>query len=133
MSTINLIIETVDISEWVEKESYSVRIVQEYSEEFTNYDGSKIKHRKGFHYAISLNLENIPDSVMRELSSALDSDKISIKFTNPLSEQSDGCTTANFLRGDEIRGEIAYELDDGLRWNTSLSLKSDFFPAGDSL
>ena len=127
MNTINLIAGGVDVSERVEPESYSVRKVWKTSSEFTKYDGNEIVSRSGYYYELSVRLEDIPDTVMRALTGALDSDKIEITFTDP---HSDDCTTAYFMRGDSTGGEVVNELDDGLYWNLSISVKSEVIPAG---
>ena len=48
MSTINLIIGGVDVSERVEVESYSVRKVWKTASEFTKFDGNEIANRVGY-------------------------------------------------------------------------------------
>lgn len=133
MNNINLIIGGVDISEYVETDSYSARKAYEKSESFKNHDGKNIVSLKGFHYEISVKLELVPDAVMRKLTAALDSDIIPVTFTDPHSDAPDGCTTAAFLRGDSTGGEIACQLDDGFRWDLSISLDSEFVPAGGGL
>ena len=127
MSTINLMIGGVDVSERVETGSYSIRKVWKTASEFTKYDGNEIVNRSGYYYELSVRLEDIPDTVMWALTHALDSDKIEITFTDP---HSDDCTTAFFTRGDSTGGEVANELDDGLYWNLSISVKSEVVPAG---
>lgn len=126
MSTINLIIGGVDISEYVETESYSVRKVQKVASEFTRYDGSDVMKRSGYYYELSVNFEDIHNAVILSLISALDSDKIEITFTDPHSAD---CTTASFQRGESTGGEISKELDDGLYWNLGISVKSEIIPA----
>lgn len=127
MSTINLMIGGVDVSERVETGSYSIRKVWKTASEFIKSDGNEIINRSGYYYELSVRLEDIPDTVMRVLTGALDSDKIEITFTDP---HSSDCTTAFFMRGDSTGGEVANELDDGLYWNLSISVKSEVVPAG---
>lgn len=126
MSTINLIIGGVDVSECVEAESYSVRKVWKTASEFTKFDGNEVVKRSGHYYELSVNFEDVPDTLMRYLTRALDSDRIEITFTDP---HSDDCTTASFIRGGSTGGKIANELDDGLYWNLSISVKSEIIPA----
>lgn len=130
MSTINLIIGSVDVSENVETESYSVHKVWKTSTEFTRVDGSVITRRRGFFYELSVNLNGVHESIMHELISALDSDSIPITFSDP---HSYGCTSVSFERGESTGGEISEELDDGLYWNLNTSLKSEFIPRGRGL
>ena len=127
MSTINLIIGGVDISENVETESYSVSKVWKTNAEFTDIDGNDVVRRSGFFYELSVDLHHVPDVLMRSLISALDSDSIPITFTDPHSED---CTTASFLRGDSTGGRVAQETDDGLLWDMGISLTSEFVPSG---
>lgn len=129
MSTINLIIGGVDVSERVETESYSVRKVWKTASEFTRFDGNEIANRVGCYYELSVSFEDVSDALMRALTCALDSDKIEITFTDPHSESTDGCTTAVFGRGESTGGKVANELDDGLYWNLSISVKSEIIPA----
>lgn len=126
MSTINLIIGGIDVSELVEPESYSVRKAWKIASEFTKFDGNEIVNRSGYYYELSVNLEDIPDMVMRSLTRALDSDKIESTFTDPHSAD---CTTAFFQRGESTGGKVANELDDGLYWDLSISVKSEVIPA----
>ena len=130
MSTINLIIGGVDISENVETESYSVKKVWKTNAEFTDVNGEDIIRRSGFFYELSVELHLVPDTLMRSLTAALDSDSISVTFTDPHSED---CTTASFLRGDSTGGKISQELDDGLLWDMSISLTSEFVQSGGGL
>ncbi|MCX4257652.1 MAG: hypothetical protein OSJ54_12120 [Oscillospiraceae bacterium] len=129
MSTINLIIGGVDVSERVEVESYSVRKVWKTASEFTKFDGNEIANRVGCYYELSVSFEDVPDGLMRTLTCALDSDTIEITFTDPHSENADGCTTAVFGRGESTGGKVANELDEGLSWNFGISLKSEVIPA----
>lgn len=126
MSTINLIIGGIDVSELVEPESYSVHKAWKIASEFTKFDGNEIVNRSGYYYELSVNLEDIPDTVMRSLTRALDSDKIESTFTDPHSAD---CTTAFFQRGESTGGKVANELDDGLYWDLSISVKSEVIPA----
>lgn len=125
-NTINLIIGGVDISEFTERENYSINKVWKIADSFTNYDGSQISQRSGWNYKIHANLENIPDKLMSRLTDALDNNKISITFTDPHSQNENMCTTDVFERGESTGGEIFCELDDGLRWNIDISLESEF-------
>lgn len=126
MSTINLIIGGIDISEHVEVTSYSASKVWRTASEFTKFDGNDVVKRSGYYYELSVNFEDVPDVLMRSLTRALDSDKIEITFTDP---HSNDCTTAFFQRGESTGGKIANELDDGLYWNLSISVKSEVIPA----
>ena len=128
-STINLIIGGVDVSEYTERENFSVSKVWKISDSFTNYDGTEITDRSGWNYNIKASFENIPDTLMYKLTAALDSDSISITFTDPHSRSEDMCTTDTFLRGESTGGTVSCELDDGLRWNISISLDSVFHAA----
>lgn len=130
MSTINLIIGGVDISENVEAESYSVDKVWKTNTEFTDVDGNDTVRRSGYFYELSVDLNDIPDDVMRSLAAALDSDTVSVTFTDPHSEN---CTTADFLRGERTGGRVSRELDDGLYWDMNIALKSKFYPSGGGL
>lgn len=134
-STINFIIGGVDVSEYAERENYTVSKVWKTADSFTNYDGTVITNRNGWNYNIKASFENIPDKLMYQLTAVLDSDNIPITFTDPHSKSEDMCTTDTFMRGESTGGTVACELDDGLRWNLSISLDSVFhspeFPAGD--
>lgn len=125
-NTITLIIGGVDISEFTERENYSINKVWKAADSFTNYDGSQIIKRSGWNYTLRARLENIPDKLMSELTAALDNDKISITFTDPHSTGENMCTTDIFERGESTGGEVFCELDDGLRWNIDISLDSEF-------
>ena len=127
--TIKFIIGGVDVSEYAERENYSVRKVWKISDSFTNYDGSVITSRSGWNYNIRASFENIPDTLMRQLTAALDNDSIPITFTDPHSSGEDMCTEDTFLRGESTGGTVSCELDDGLRWNISISLDSIFHAA----
>ncbi len=129
MSTINLIIGGVDVSERVEPESYSVRKIWKTASEFTKFDGNEVVKRNGYYYELSVNFEDLPDTLMRDLTGVLDSDTIEITFSDPHSKNADGCTTAVFGRGESTGGKVANELDDGLYWNLSISVKSEIIPA----
>lgn len=130
MSTINFIIDGTDVSEYIEAEAYSVNRVWETSEGFTDYTGKAVSFSKGYHYELSLNLEDVPDPVMRELTAALAKKTVSITFTDPHSVD---CTTAQFLRGDSTGGEASNEYDGEIHWNLSMRLKSELVPSGDGL
>lgn len=129
MSTINLIIGGIDISEHVEVTSYSVRKVWKTASEFTKFDGNEVIKRSGYYYELSVNFEDVSDVLMCALTSALDSDTIEITFTDPHSKNADGCTAAVFGRGESTGGKVANELDDGLYWNFGISVKSEVIPA----
>lgn len=122
-NTITLIVGGTDISEFTECENYSVKKIWKTSEQFTAYDGSTVVSRNGWYYNINADLNNIPDGIMRSLTAALDKDVISVTFTDPHSE---GETTDTFERGNATGGEVSCGLDDGLRWNVSISLDSEF-------
>ena len=124
--TINFIIGGIDVSEYTERENFTVNKVWKTAETFTNYDGNEITFRSGWHYNIKAQFQNIPDTLMYQLTAALDSDRIPITFTDPHSQSKDMCTTDTFLRGESTGGTVACELDDGLRWNISISLDSVF-------
>ena len=130
-STINLIIGGVDVSEYTERENFSVSKVWKTADSFTNYDGTEITVRSGWNYNIKASFDNIPDTLMYKLTAALDSDSISITFTDPHSRSEDMCTTDTFLRGESTGGTVSCELDDGLRWNINISLDSVFHAADD--
>lgn len=121
MSTIILSVGGVDVSEFVEAESYSVHKVWKTADTFTKYDGTEAVRRLGFYYEITVTLEDIRDEIMRSLTSAVDRDEFSVTFTDPHSADA---STAPFIRGESTGGTVAHELDDGLYWNVSLSLRS---------
>lgn len=129
MNTINLLIGGVDVSEFVETESYSVRKVRKTGQSFTKYDGTDVTPPLGFYYEITVSLEDIRDADMRALTAAVDNDDFSVTFTDP---HTSNCTTAQFVRGESTGGTVSGELDDGLYWNVSLSLKSKLI-GGDGL
>ena len=130
-STITLIIGGVDISEFTERENYSINKVWKTADSFTNYDGSPVTMRSGWNYRLHASLDNIPDKLMTSLVAALDNDKISITFTDPHSPAENMCTTDIFERGESTGGEVFCELDDGLRWNIDISLDSEFHSISD--
>ncbi len=130
MSTINLIIGGIDVSENVQKNSYQIQKIIKRGTEFTAFDGSETIRNIGQYYELHTSLEMLPDSLMRQLTAALNNDKIDVTFTDPHSADN---TTIAFLRGENTGGEICNELDDGLYWNTSISLKSELTPVGDGL
>lgn len=123
-NTLTLIIGGADVSEFVENENYSVKKIWKTSEPFTAYDGSTVSRKIGWNYSIHADLENIPDGLMREVTKALDNDRISVIFTDPHSES--GETTDTFKRNGTTGGSVACGLDDGLYWNVSISLDSEF-------
>lgn len=123
-NTIDLIIGGVDISEFVESENYSVKKIWKTSDPFTAYDGSPVSKNIGWNYSVQADLENIPDGIMRDLTKALDNDSISVIFTDPHSES--GKTADTFRRSGTTGGSVACGLDDGLYWNVSISLNSEF-------
>lgn len=133
MGTINLKIGETDISEYVSPEGYSVRLVQKKSENsaFIKYDGSEVSAVLGYCYEISADLEFLPDNLARSLAVALSADKFGVTFTDPF-----GVGSAEFLRSDNSVFEVAAELDEGLYWDISISLKSELIAAasgGDGL
>ncbi len=71
---------------------------------------------------------NVPEKIMREITSAPDSDVIPITFTDPHSENM--LTTNNFQRGESTGGSVSAELDDGLRWDLSIDLTSENHKTG---
>lgn len=127
MSTINLIIGGVDVSENVGVNTYRIKKTWKLGTEFTGYDGKDVKSYTGYYYEISTALDDIPDELMSRLITALDSDTVEVTFTDPHSAA--GTTTADFLRGESTGGEVAYELDDGLYWNLSITLKTELVPS----
>ncbi len=135
MKTITLIIGGVDVSEFVTTSDYSVQKVQKIKSQFENYDGTEVLKRSGWHYQIRVSFEDIPDTIMSALTQALDNDNIPVKFTDPHSPADDGCTTVTFKRPQSTGGTVSAELDDGLRWDLSITLDSEFIAAsdGDSL
>lgn len=135
MKTITLIIGGVDVSEFVTTSDYSVQKVQKIKSKFENYDGIEITKRAGWSYQIKVSFEDIPDVIMSALTQALDNEGITIKFTDPHSPDDDGCTTATFQRPQSTGGTVSAELDDGLHWDLSVNLNSEFIAAtgGDSL
>lgn len=130
MNTINLIIGGVDVSENVRCGSYRVQKIIKRGTEFTAFDGSEKVRNIGQYYELRTSLEMLPDNIMRQLTAALDSDKIDITFTDPHSSDS---TTAVFMRGENTGGEISHELDDGLYWSTTVSLRSELITVSDGL
>ena len=128
-STINFIIGGVDVSEYAERENYTISKVWKTADSFTNYDGTTVTVRSGWNYNIRASFENIPDTLMYRLTAALDNEEISITFTDPHSQNENMCTTDTFLRGESTGGTVSCELDDGLRWNISISLNSVFHAA----
>ena len=98
--TINFIIGGVNVSEYTERENYTVSKVWKIADSFTNYDGNVITSRSGWNYCIKASFENIPDTLMYQLTAALDNDEISITFTDPHSKSGDMCTTDTFQRGE---------------------------------
>ncbi len=127
-NTINLIVGGVDVSEFVERENYSIKKVWKTENSFTDSDGKEIIRRIGWNYQLSASFENIPDELMKRLTAALDNDTISITFTDPHSENM--LTTDDFQRGESTGGKVSYELDDGLYWNFSFDLTSEFHSGG---
>lgn len=130
MNTINLIVGGIDVSECVQRENYRVNKIIRRGTEFTAYDGSESVHNIGQYYELNVSLEKLSDRLMRQLTAALDNEKIEIIFTDPHSLDK---TTAVFIRGDSTGGEICNELDDGLYWNASIFLKSELIPVSDGL
>lgn len=124
MSTINLIIGGVDFSEYVEKEDYSCIRKDVIPKTFTNYDGLVIAPRSGYYYELSVQFSELPEDVASSLAKCLDSDTISVTFTDLLSAAEDGTTTAYFNRPAEIGGSIAAETSDGDLWDMKVSLTS---------
>ena len=124
--TITFIVGGVDVSEFTERQNYTVSKVWKTADSFTNYDGTVITNRSGWNYNIKASFENIPDELMYQLTAALDSDNISITFTDPHSQNENMCTTDTFQRGESTGGTVSCELDDGLRWNINISLDSLF-------
>ncbi len=130
MSTINLVIGDVDVSEYVQTNDYRVIKTIKRGTEFTAFDGSETIGNLGQYYELYASLELLSDGLMRQLTAALDHDKIDVTFSDPHSADS---TTAVFLRGENTGGEASNETDDGLLWNTTISLRSELIPAGDGL
>ena len=128
-STINFTIGGVYVSEYAERENYTVSKVWKTADSFTNYDGNVITYRNGWNYNIKASFENIPDELMYRLTAALDNEEISITFTDPHSRSEDMCTTDTFVRGESTGGTVSCELDDGLRWNLGIALDSVFHAA----
>ena len=120
-STITLIIGNVDVSEFVECENYSVKKVWKGENSFTDINGKDVK--LNWNYQLKASFENVPETIMQEVTSALDNDTISITFTDPHSENM--LTTDNFQRGESTGGSVSAELDDGLRWDLSIDLTSE--------
>ncbi len=120
-STITLIIGDVDVSEFVERENYSVKKVWKGENAFTDINGKDVK--LSWNYQLKASFENVPEELMQEITSALDNDVIPITFTDPHSENM--LTTDNFQRGESTGGSVSAELDDGLRWNFSVNLMSE--------
>ena len=129
-NTINLIIGDIDISEFAERENYSIKKVWKIENSFTNFDGEEIISRTGWNYRLSASFENIPDEIMKQITSALDKDVISITFTDPHSENM--LTTDDFMRGESTGGSVFCESDGELLWNFSIDLTSGFH-SGDGL
>ncbi len=125
-NTMTLIIGGVNMSEFTERENYSVKKIWKTENSFTNYDGNEITQRSGWNYHLKASFENIPDEIMKELTAALDSDSIIVTFTDPHSSEENGCTTESFLRGNSTGGSVSCELDDGLRWELGIDLDSQF-------
>lgn len=130
ISTINLIIGGVDVSEFVERGNYSILKIWKTEETFTTYAGKEIISRSGWNYRLKTSLSWIPDDLMRELTAALDNDRISVTFTDPHSSDENGCTADFFTRGDNTGGTIATEYDGQLRWDINISLMSEFHVYG---
>ncbi len=130
MNTINLIIGGIDVSENIQRDGYRVQKIIKRGTEFTAFDGSETVRNIGQYYELYASLENLPDNLMRKLTAALDNDKIDVIFSDPHSADS---TTAVFLRGEDTGGEISNELDDGLFWNTTISLRSELIPVSNGL
>ena len=130
MSTINLVIGGVDVGENVEVNTYRVHKVWKNGTSFTKFDGSSVERLLGYHYEINVSLTDVPDKLMRQLTSALDNNLITVKFSDP---HADDITEADFVRSGQTGGEVEYELADGLYWGISISLKSKFVPFGGGL
>ena len=131
MKTITLIIGDVDVSEYVIASDYSVQKVWKTKTSFENYDGKEISKRSGWSYQLKAGFEDLPDSIMTQLTNALDSNDITATFTDPHSPEENGCTTAVFNRPESTGGNVTAELDDGLRWETSIDITSIFTAAAD--
>lgn len=131
-NTIKLVIGSVDVSEFTERENYSVNKKWQIADSFTAYDGKKIIKRSGWNYNIRAKLENIPDDIMYALTAALDNDTFAVTFTDPHSKSDDRCTSDTFDRSESTGGSVVCELDDGLRWNIFINIDSQFHTAGSS-
>lgn len=130
MSEIYLAIDGSDLSEWVEIESYSVSKNWVEATNFKALNGDEITQYSGFYYEISVNFKNVPSSVMDTIASTAESDKYNVTFTS----LSGGNATAEFLRAENVQGEIARKLNGDILWNTFLSIRSAFQPiSGESL
>ncbi len=127
---IKVIIGGTDMSPFVEQETYSVERIWNEASSFSALNGAEIKKYSGYYYAISINFEDLPDSLMSALASVVNSDKYTVEFTNPVGTE----TSLEFNRAAEMKGTASCRTDEGLFWNTSISIKSIFCPlSGDSL
>lgn len=131
MKTITLIIGGVDVSEYVIASDYSVQKVWKTKTSFENYDGKEISKRSGWNYQLRAGFEDLTDDVMARLTKALDNSNITVVFTDPHSPEENGCTTAIFKTPQNTGGNVTAELDDGLRWETSIDITSIFTAATD--
>lgn len=124
MSSLNFAVGNLDLSQYVEVETYSVGKVWEKAAEFKAMNGNNTAKYSGFRYQIQADFEGLPDTLMNALSEAVNSDGYTVSFSNPT-----GGTSAVFNRAESIKAEAAYILDGEICWNTSVSITSEFIPA----
>lgn len=132
MSTINLIVGGVDVSDFVEAETYSCIRKDIIPKSFTRYDGVVIAPRSGYKYQVDVTL-SLPEKKAAALAAALDNDSISVTFTDLLSKADGMVSTALFDRPENIGGSISAETDDGDEWEIELSLTSHLQSVSGSL
>lgn len=122
MSTINLKIGNADVSEYVQADGYTVRLVQKKSgnSSFSKYDGTEVSAVLGYYYEISASLALVPDNTAKALAAAMSAENFNVDFTDPF-----GGGSAEFLRSDSASFEVTAELDDGLYWDINISLRSE--------
>lgn len=105
----------LDVSEYVDKESYSVQRSAVYESGFKNLYGETLKQYIGCSYRISTTFTNVPDDVKRAIFSACKAAKVDITFPDS------GDKTAAFDM-PELTAALQYETADGvMMWTISFS------------
>lgn len=115
--SINVSIGSVSLEEYLQDGDYSLssELVEDSSNSFINYDGSKVGAYLGRKNVLKMRLVDVPESVVGNISTEVHKESFEVSYTNPLPEQSD--FVCNQYNADCIDGV-------GDLWEVSLTLTS---------